>query len=490
MADPTTRAEAVPLTDEREQEIRKIANAAPLRIMMEDVVGCRVALRELLAEIDRIRHQRRFLIDQLRRKDARSGDGDRALREFLGGEERVAAVPDCLFCRPNTPDNQVIATAGTCYARADNFPAAPGHLEIVPYRHVESLFDLTPAEAADVWRLLREAAAQGTADGWTIGVNEGRAAGRTIDHVHIHLIPRRHGDVPDPRGGVRNVLPGGNPDRWSAAPARTALADPAAALAEDLRYVLGYNGARHNHMQPDVWDTSGKPCGHCARLAAARENLAAYDANPDAVPPEPADRANVLLWAADQIDAETRQAKTDGVLEPDKYRPCRDASAQLRALAAEAAVTPPPALTEEGRLRAQVEVLQQDAERDRGLAKVGARCMRVGHQGLIETARVTAEGWRFALSTALGLGTSAPWDAIHDRAKELGRLADETPAATEQPESCAHCGKNILRISGTLTAWWVHDPGGHTICFLQQAASSPRATPKPAVGARQDGAPS
>jgi hypothetical protein len=92
MADPTTRAEAVPLTDEREQEIRKIANAAPLRIMMEDVVGCRVALRELLAEIDRIRHQRRFLIDQLRRKDARSGDGDRALREFLGGEERVAEL--------------------------------------------------------------------------------------------------------------------------------------------------------------------------------------------------------------------------------------------------------------------------------------------------------------------------------------------------------------------------------------------------------------
>lgn len=87
--------------------------------------------------------------------------------------------------------------------------------------------------------------------------------------------------------------------------------------------------------------------------------------------------------------------------------------------AAESTVTPPPALTEAGRLRARVQVLQQDAERDRGLAKVGARCMREGHQGLIEQGRMTLEGWRFALSTALGLGTSAPWDAIHDRVKEL-----------------------------------------------------------------------
>ncbi|MEV4863235.1 hypothetical protein [Streptomyces ossamyceticus] len=90
----------------------------------------------------------------------------------------------------------------------------------------------------------------------------------------------------------------------------------------------------------------------------------------------------------------------------------------------QAAVVPPPALTEEGRLRAQVEVLQQDAERDRGLAKVGARCMREGHQGLIERGRLVLEGWRFALSTALDLGTGAPWEAIHERVKELCPAAD------------------------------------------------------------------
>ncbi|MFF4489466.1 hypothetical protein ACFY0F_23705 [Streptomyces sp. NPDC001544] len=108
--------------------------------------------------------------------------------------------------------------------------------------------------------------------------------------------------------------------------------------------------------------------------------------------------------------------------------------AALRAIRqdGEAAVTPPPALTEVGRLRARVEVLRQDAERDRGLAKVGARCMRVGHQGLIEEGRIVLEGWRFALSTALDLGTGAPWEAIHERVKELAAEAQQQPA-TETP---------------------------------------------------------
>lgn len=100
---------------------------------------------------------------------------------------------------------------------------------------------------------------------------------------------------------------------------------------------------------------------------------------------------------------------------------------------ADEGVTPPPALTEEGRLRAQVEVLQQDAERDQGLAKVGARCMREGHQGLIESGRAVIEGHRFALSVALDLGTGAPWEAIHERVKELRRMAAEA-----QPDDTVH----------------------------------------------------
>jgi diadenosine tetraphosphate (Ap4A) HIT family hydrolase len=109
----------------------------------------------------------------------------------------------------------VTARLGSAYTRLDNYPAADGHVQIVPVRHVESFFELTAAEIADMHMLLRQAAQSVVADGFTIGVNEGRAAGRTVDHLHVHLIPRRWGDVTDPRGGVRNVLPGGDPDRWA-----------------------------------------------------------------------------------------------------------------------------------------------------------------------------------------------------------------------------------------------------------------------------------
>lgn len=91
-----------------------------------------------------------------------------------------------------------------------------------------------------------------------------------------------------------------------------------------------------------------------------------------------------------------------------------------------AAVTPPPAFTEEGRLRSRLNVLEDALKRSEGLSKVGARCMREGHQGLIEHGRVTIEGHRFALSVKLDLGTGASWDAIHERVAELRRLAGDT----------------------------------------------------------------
>ena len=125
-------------------------------------------------------------------------------------------TPICLFCAVDSVHNRVVAETVTCYARLDNYPSAPGHVEIVPRRHVVSLWDLTDAEVVDAYTLLRLVAAGQDADGWTVGVNEGRAAGRTVDHLHIHLIPRRHGDVPDPRGGIRAVLPGPHPTMWLA----------------------------------------------------------------------------------------------------------------------------------------------------------------------------------------------------------------------------------------------------------------------------------
>jgi diadenosine tetraphosphate (Ap4A) HIT family hydrolase len=82
---------------------------------------------------------------------------------------------------------------------------------VVPARHVADFFALSAEEQADVWRLVAEVrvdlARRFAPDGFNVGLNAGLAAGQTVDHAHIHVIPRFAGDVPDPRGGVRWVLP-------------------------------------------------------------------------------------------------------------------------------------------------------------------------------------------------------------------------------------------------------------------------------------------
>lgn len=128
---------------------------------------------------------------------------------------------DCLFCRRGDPENRILCESDRFYARYDNYPSTPGHIEVVPKKHIVSFFGLSAGEIKEAYALLRRAreliaAEHGEPDGWTIGINDGRAAGRSIDHLHIHLIPRHHGDVPDPRGGIRRALPNGDPDDWGA----------------------------------------------------------------------------------------------------------------------------------------------------------------------------------------------------------------------------------------------------------------------------------
>lgn len=120
-----------------------------------------------------------------------------------------ALVSGCIFCQPDNPDvNTVIAENDLAYARFDNYPLTQGHIEIVPFRHVGSVFDLTDDEARAIWQLMRHTfKSDFTVDGFTFGVNDGAAAGQTVPHMHLHIIPRRVGDVPNPRGGIRNIFP-------------------------------------------------------------------------------------------------------------------------------------------------------------------------------------------------------------------------------------------------------------------------------------------
>jgi len=100
----------------------------------------------------------------------------------------------------------------------DGYPVSPGHALIVSRRHVEHLFELSRDEQSSLWSLLpavKEAIeVHHSPSGFNIGVNVGTAAGQTVGHVHVHVIPRYEGDSDDPRGGVRWVLPA-RADYWS-----------------------------------------------------------------------------------------------------------------------------------------------------------------------------------------------------------------------------------------------------------------------------------
>jgi diadenosine tetraphosphate (Ap4A) HIT family hydrolase len=151
----------------------------------------------------------------------------------------------CLFCDKSSQEkHKIILENELFYARLDDFPVTPGHTMIVPKRHVVSLMDLTEQEWAalkpfiketiaviestdmqSLYRQLRTEMSNEKArmyflemlghtgvdkkpDAYNFGVNEGEAAGRTMPHLHWHIIPRYFGDVKNPRGGVRNIIPG------------------------------------------------------------------------------------------------------------------------------------------------------------------------------------------------------------------------------------------------------------------------------------------
>jgi diadenosine tetraphosphate (Ap4A) HIT family hydrolase len=128
-------------------------------------------------------------------------------------------TPCPLCARLALPD--LTAENELAVAFKDGFPVNPGHTLIIPRRHVAGLFELTAAEQAAVWALLQPVKerldARHSPAGFNFGVNVGEAAGQTVGHVHVHVIPRYAGDVKDPRGGVRWVVPErANSSNWEA----------------------------------------------------------------------------------------------------------------------------------------------------------------------------------------------------------------------------------------------------------------------------------
>lgn len=114
----------------------------------------------------------------------------------------------CRFCAPKS----VVLENEWAYVRHDGYPVSPGHLLVITFRHVADYFNTTERERIAILELVHEARdyllTTHSPDAFNVGVNCGAAAGQSVPHVHVHVIPRYQGDMEDPRGGVRGVIPG------------------------------------------------------------------------------------------------------------------------------------------------------------------------------------------------------------------------------------------------------------------------------------------
>lgn len=108
-------------------------------------------------------------------------------------------------------EDRIIMKSSNCVAFFDLYPISRGHALVIPRCPIESLYELDDDMQAEMWNTAKEVrdilAEQFSPDGFNIGINDGYAAGQTMPHAHIHIIPRYAGDVPDPKGGIRWVIP-------------------------------------------------------------------------------------------------------------------------------------------------------------------------------------------------------------------------------------------------------------------------------------------
>ena len=116
----------------------------------------------------------------------------------------------CIFC--NEKKNNIVDENEHAYASYDPYPVSKKHCLIVPKRHVKNYFDLSEKEILACNQLIKSMKIKieekdKSVKGFNIGTNSGKAAGQSIMHCHVHLIPRREGDVKNPQGGVRSVIP-------------------------------------------------------------------------------------------------------------------------------------------------------------------------------------------------------------------------------------------------------------------------------------------
>lgn len=174
-------------------------------------------------------------------------------------------------CCDNWAMNVLLGETDLVHVRADGFPVTPGHALVIPKRHVTSYLDLNADEVLDMHAQIIAVCRASDATSFTLGINEGRYAGRSVDHAHFHVIPRRPGDVPDPIGGLRRILipdPADDPYQPRRAPGSTGVVEGlpwthGTRLGRDHRSVRRHLVEDHSvdQDQVDAW-SDGAVHGH------------------------------------------------------------------------------------------------------------------------------------------------------------------------------------------------------------------------------------
>jgi len=178
---------------------------------------CGISAEEKALEVDHITPKNKFGEDSINNYQALCYTCNSQKRDLDDTDFREIKHiyemrdPSCVFC--NIPNGRILFENNLAMAFHDNYPVTKGHLLIVPKRHAYEYFDLYQVEINSIHELLMKAKQElqfidPSISGFNIGINNGKDAGQTIFHCHVHLIPRRKGDVEDPTGGVRNVVVG------------------------------------------------------------------------------------------------------------------------------------------------------------------------------------------------------------------------------------------------------------------------------------------
>lgn len=130
-------------------------------------------------------------------------------REKTNGQALVTTQDVCPFC--DIPPHASVFNNAAAFAIRDDYPVTRGHTLIVPVRHIADWFESSQEEQLAIMNLLEQVKedldARLSPDGYNVGFNLGTASGQTVGHLHVHVIPRHAGDVDDPTGGVRLVIP-------------------------------------------------------------------------------------------------------------------------------------------------------------------------------------------------------------------------------------------------------------------------------------------